>query len=323
MKVTITDIAKMAGVSKSTVSRFLNNGYVSEANRKKIQTAIDKTNYQVNFFAQALNADKSQLIGVIIPRFSSFTSNQTLKGIASSLEVAGYEMFITSSNLSVEKELKQIEKFIAMGVDGIISITTQITDDHVSLSQESKVPILFVGQTHPDVNCLAIDDHQVGKIAAEYLKSNQFKKALYIGVTEKDKAVGYYRKKGFIDHFDESTVVLESDFSFDNAYNLGSEVLKYDPEVIICTTDNMAIGMMRYFIEHHIDVPKDISVLSFGGYDVSSAIHPPLTTVAINYEGLGKQACSYLFNLIENPNYTQKSDLYEDFHLIERSSVKK
>ena len=62
MKVTITDIAKMAGVSKSTVSRFLNNGYVSEANRKKIQTAIDKTNYQANFFAQALNADRSQLM---------------------------------------------------------------------------------------------------------------------------------------------------------------------------------------------------------------------------------------------------------------------
>lgn len=323
MKVTISDIAKMAGVSKSTVSRYLNNGYVSEVNKEKIKEAIDKTNYQVNFFAQALNAERSQLIGVIVSRYSSFTANQTLKGISKSLEELGYEMFVASSNLNPIEELKQIEKFINMGVDGVISLTSKITDDHISLSKESKVPVLFLGQSHPDIPTLSIDDYQVGKKAAEYLKDKNFNKIMYLSVSDKDEAVGHYRKRGFIDHIDQNIQVLESDFSFEKAYESAREILEQDIDALVCTTDNMAIGVMRYFLEQNISVPEDISVLSFGGYDVSAAIHPPLTTISINYEGLGNQASSYLFNLMEDRNYRPKTNLYEDFYLIERMSVRK
>ena len=321
-KTTISDIAKMAGVSKSTVSRYLNNGYVSEMNREKIKQAMEKTNYQANFFAQALNADKSGLVGVIIPRYSSFTANQMLEGIAEGLKENGYEMFIASSNLSAKEELKQIEKFITMGVDGIISLTTHISAKHQALSQASKIPILFLGQTAKGVHCLAIDDYGAGKMAADYLRNKDFKKILYLGVSEKDEAVGYYRKKGFIDHINRDVIVLESDFSFEKAYQLGEKIMTYDVDVVVCTTDNMAIGLLRYLLEQDIAVPETLSVLSFGGYDVSAAIHPPLTTIAIDYQGLGKKASDYLFALIEDPQYQVKSDLFKAITLIERSSVK-
>lgn len=324
MKVTISDIAKMADVSKSTVSRYLNNGYVSEVNKKKIKEAMEKTNYKTNFFAKALNSDKSNLIGVIIPRFSSFSANQCLKGISKKLKESNYEMFIASSDLDSKEELKQAKKFISMGVDGVIIMTTHISKDHVSLSKESNIPIVFVGQTHKDVPCLAIDDNQVGKIAADFMKEKNFNKIMYMGVSQEDEAVGVYRKKGFIDQFDKDEVYyIEGDFNFDTAYTLGRKIIDSDCDALVCATDNMAIGVLKYFLEQHINVPEDISVMSFGNYEVSSAIHPPLTTVSINYESLGQQSTSYLFNLIKDRDFMPKSDLCEDFYLIVRDSVRR
>ena len=89
MKVTITDIANMVGVSKSSVSRYLNGGYVSEENSKKIQEAIEKTEFKSNFFARRLKAKNSRLIGIIIPRFDSYTTGKILESINNELELAG------------------------------------------------------------------------------------------------------------------------------------------------------------------------------------------------------------------------------------------
>ena len=105
MKITIGDIANMAEVSKSTVSRHLNNGYVSEENKNKINKIIEETGYRSNFFAKRLKSKKSYLIGVVIPRMESFASNSMLIGIEAELERSKYEMFISISNLKVEKEL--------------------------------------------------------------------------------------------------------------------------------------------------------------------------------------------------------------------------
>ncbi len=322
-KVTISDIAKMAGVSKSTVSRYLNQGYVSQKNKEKIQKAMDETNYQANFFAQALNADRSSLIGVIIPRFASFTANKILTGIDECMKKRGYEIFIASSDLNPQEELKQIQKFVQMGVDGVISMTTKITADHVSLSKESKVPILYLGQSHPEIPTFAIDDYRLGKLAAEYLAKQDFEKVCYLAVSEEDEAVGYYRKKGFIDHSKQEVSVIESDFSFEAAYRKAEMIMDQNCDALVCTTDNMAIAVLRFLLEQNIQVPEEISVLSFGGYDVSAAIHPPLSTLSINYVGFGQAASSYLFNLMEDRHYRPQSNLYEDFYVLERQSIKK
>lgn len=146
MKTTIQDIANMAGVSKSTVSRYLNNGYISEENKSKINKIIQETGYRSNFFAKRLKSKKSYLIGVVIPRMESSTTNKILRGIEEELEKSKYEMFISISNLKVKKELDFIEKFNLKGVDGIIVLTTEITKKHYELTEEISIPTLFIGQ---------------------------------------------------------------------------------------------------------------------------------------------------------------------------------
>ena len=104
-KVTIQDIANMVNVSKSSVSRYLNNGYVSEEKAEKIREAIEKTGFETNFFAKRLKTKQSKLIGIILPRIDSVTVGKLLTGINKKLESEGYQGIILISELSVEKEL--------------------------------------------------------------------------------------------------------------------------------------------------------------------------------------------------------------------------
>ena len=109
MKVTIQDIANMVGVSKSTVSRYLNGGYVSKENTKKIKAAIEKTGFETNFFAKRLKSKKSKLIGIIIPRIDSYTAGKTLNGINKKLQEYGYQGIILTSELDRNTELNHIK----------------------------------------------------------------------------------------------------------------------------------------------------------------------------------------------------------------------
>lgn len=106
MNTTISDIAKIAGVAKSTVSRYLNGGSVSEATRRKIEHVIKETGYIPNSFAQSLKAKKTSMIGAIVPRLDSFAASQTVTGMDEELRENGYQLLIinTSQNLSREIE---------------------------------------------------------------------------------------------------------------------------------------------------------------------------------------------------------------------------
>ena len=175
MKVTIQDIANMVGVSKSTVSRYLNGGYVSNENTVKIKEAIEKTGFETNFFAKRLKSKQSKLIGIIVPRIDSFTAGKTLNGINKKLEEQGYQGIILTSEFNIEKELEQINKLYNQGVDGIIIMSFEISKEHVKLANKLPIPILFSGQKNDYINYLVLDDEKIGNILGTYIKEQGHK----------------------------------------------------------------------------------------------------------------------------------------------------
>lgn len=322
MKVTIQDIADMAGVSKSTVSRYLNGGYVSEENKEKIAEIIKKTGYQTNFFAKRLKAKKSHLIGVVIPRLDSFTATKTLKGIGEKLEAVDYEMFISITNLNIDKELEYISKLYLQGVDGIIVLASKITDKHYKLINRLPIPVLFTGQQDKRLNWISIDDRKIGYRMGDFIKNQGHRNIVYLGVSDEDQAVGIDRKEGFIEAFngvDGKIEFVETDFSFEHAYEKAEEVMGYNPTAVVCATDNIALGVIRYLVENKYNVPDTVSVAGFGGYAVGTAIHPPLTTIAIDYKGLGNKAGKGILSLINGKKLYEETDV--KFQLIKRKSV--
>lgn len=296
---TINDVAKAAGVSKSTVSRYLNDGYVSKVNRIKIKEAIDKTGYRSNLFARGLKTNKSHLIAIVLPRLDSFTAVQTLEGINTILSKFGYQMVVVPKNTIEEDELTYIKKLSAQGFDGVIVVAHAITDEHIKLVKSSTIPILFTGQNHSDANCYALDDYAIGKSVADFVNTLNPQNILYLSVSESDVAVGVNRKQGLIENVNSPVRTLITGFRHEDAYRImkeESDTIKFD--IVIGATDNIAIGAIRYLKERNILIPEDVKVIGIGDYDLNSMITPALTTLHIDYFAFGKNAAHTMLSLL-------------------------
>ncbi|AMC92982.1 hypothetical protein AOC36_02985 [Erysipelothrix larvae] len=317
---TIKDVAEAAGVSISTVSRYFNNGYVSDENKAKIKNAIESTGYQVNVFARGLKTNKSKLIAIIIPRLDSFTAIQSLKGMNSVLSKLGYQMVVVPKNTIEEDEIGSIRRIAGQGFDGIIVMAHAITDEHVLLAKSSRTPILFTGQSHPQIDSITLDDYKIGFLAGQYVNELDVDNILYLSVSESDCAVGVNRKKGFLDSINKSVRTLISGFSQEEAYHImdrESSTIKFD--IIVGATDNISIGALKYLQENNILVPDDVKIMGIGNYDLSQFIHPTLTTLNIDYQAFGQNAAHKMMSYLV-PDYTFESQDIE-LSIIQRSST--
>ena len=145
-KITMDDIANMAGVTKSTVSRYFNGGSVRESTRERIQEIIREYNYEPNTFAR-LKAKESNVIGVVLPTLNSKVSSRVVTSIGRYLREQGYETLIKDSDHSVDLELKNIQRLITLKVDGIILSAITRTEAHRKLIQGSPVPVALHSQS--------------------------------------------------------------------------------------------------------------------------------------------------------------------------------
>ena len=162
-KVTIKDVAELAGVSKSTVSRYLNHGYISLEKQQRVREAIEQTGFKSNFFAKRLKTQESKLIGIVLPRMDSVTVGKLLSGINRIFDPAGYQGILLVSHLSIEKELENIQNLQQQGVDGILVDSVGLTDRHIELAKTTSVPIVYTGQWNEAVPSIKIDDWAAGR----------------------------------------------------------------------------------------------------------------------------------------------------------------
>lgn len=324
-KITIQDIADIAGVSKSTVSRYLNHGYVSKAKADHIREVIEQTGYQANFFAKRLKMKRSKLIGIVLPRMDSVSVGKLLSGINRIFEPAGYQGILLVSNLHQDKEIENILKFSQQGVDGIIVDSVGITPRHIEVTKQLEMPVIYTGQQAEGLHCLKIDDYAAGRLMGAYLRQMGHEKAVFLGVSETDRAVGVDRKQGFIDAFteerpDASVSFFETGFDFFSGYDRSPQLLASGATVIVGATDNISLGVLRYFHDQGVRVPDDISVVGFGGYDVGAVVYPALTSVYFDYELVGMKTAQYMLDTING----KESDLGGlPLHFVERESVRR
>lgn len=324
-KITINDVARLAGVSKSTVSRYLNNGYISLEKQEKVRAAIAETGFKSNFFAKRLKTKESKLIGVVLPRMDSVSVGKLLSGLARIFEPLGYQGLLLVSNLSAEKEAQSMESLLQQGVDGLIVDSVGITPRHKELVERSGVHTVITGQSAPGFHCIKIDDYGAGHMMGSYLRSQGHKRAVFAGVTETDIAVGVERRQGFVEGFTEGEPeakvdFVETGFDFLSAYNKAADMLAYEPSVIVGATDNISLGLLRYLHERGIRVPQEISVTGFGGYDVGAVVYPALTTVFFDYELVGMKAASFLLDRISGRE--EMGSLQMPLLFVERESVR-
>jgi LacI family transcriptional regulator, sucrose operon repressor len=305
MKPKIEDVAKLAGVSPTTVSRVLNNrGYISNETRKKVQQAMNDLNYFPNDVARSLFNKRSNLIGLIMPTTSNpFFGELTfhLENICASM---GYKVLLCNSLNQIDKEEKYLEMLLRNQVDGIIVGTHNqgILDYH---KQNLAVVAIdrYLSETIPVVSS---DNYEGGKIAADLLISNGCKCiALIDGVGELETPARL-RRKAYVNTMEKHgrvPIIYEIPEVFDrkSQQEVISKIFKEYPEVdgVFATNDLFAASFISEANRRGKDVPGQIKVVGFDGTETVQTLLPQLTTIQQPIDLIAKTAIDILIKEIE------------------------
>ena len=268
----INEIAKLAGVSRATVSRFLNDGYVSKEKRELIAHVINETGYVPSQQARTLRTGKTKLVGVIIPKINSHSVSRMVAGITKVLAQNGYQVLLANTDNNEKAEVDYLNLFAERNkVDGIILIATVFTNAHHKALNSLNVPVVILGQRLDGHSCVYQDDyHAVYDLTRSILKTSHTPG--YIGVYEKDVAAGRERHRAFLDACASMDVAVgpkaqqSATFSVDSGYLSAEKILDAVPDVdaMICATDDIAFGAMTCLREYGRRIPEDVQVTGVG-----------------------------------------------------------
>ena len=324
-KLTIVDIAKMAGVGTTTVSRYFNGGKLKKETRERIKEIVDKYNYTPNTFAKALKSIDSKIIGVIVPCLHSYISGNTLKYLDKELKENNYETLIMNTNFDENKQLEYIKKLARINVDGIILLPTTMSKAYESTIKSIDVPVVMLGQEGEYTYSVEYNDFNAARDLTNYVLASGHKKIAYLGVGEDDIAVGYYRKLGVLRALEKYNLepenILITNFGMEEGYEIvkeNIEKLKED-SCLICATDNLAYGAIKALEEEGLNVGEDYSVAAFGDYTSSALLKSPLTTIKFDLKDAAKQTVEMLLNVIKKEETAMK--LLIGYELKTRDSV--
>ena len=324
-KLTIVDIAKMAGVGTTTVSRYFNGGNLKKETHERIKEIVDKYNYTPNTFAKALKSTDSKIIGVIVPCLHSYVSGNTLKYLDKELKDNNYETLIMNANFDENKQLEYIKKLARMNVDGIILLPTTMSKAYESTIKSIDVPVVMLGQEGEYTYSVEYNDFNAARDLTNYVLASGHKKIAYLGVSEDDIAVGYYRKLGVIMTLEKYGLktknILITNFSMEEAYDIVKENIQKlkDDSCLICATDNLAYGAIKALEEEGLNVGENYSVAAFGDYTSSALLKSPLPTIKFDLKDAAKQTVSMLLNVIKKEETAMK--LLIGYDLKTRNSV--
>ncbi|AFS40196.1 MULTISPECIES: LacI family DNA-binding transcriptional regulator [Leuconostoc] len=316
-KVTINDIAMIANVAKSTVSRYLNGGSVSVHTREKLDGIVKKYNYTPNTFAQSLKQQTNHTIGVIVPRLDSIAQSDMLRGL-DELNIDDTFLIINVYQDST-RELAAIEKLQSQNVSGLIILTANLTEEIRSVIKASKLPTVIQGQDEAEFNRVIMNDIQAGKTVGNYLQKLAPKNVLLLNVDMSlDYAVGHDRFVGIksaLSGIPHKEII--TDFKLNIAKQSAYQAMIHeDFDLIIGATDRIVVGAMQSAFALH-QKPRYIG---FGQSYFSETVSPNLTSFEFSFFEAGKELYR-LFRKVRDNNSIQIQRVVIDGKLIIRDST--
>lgn len=333
MKLTIRDIAEMAGVSVTTVSQILNNkgSRFSEKTRKKVLEIVNEHHYKPDYFASNVINRHSKTIGMIVPDVTDFFFSKLIEGVESYLNPLGYVIMLCNSRHSQENETKYLQELMHRSVDGILFATPNLLPEEYSLDSGfyQNVPIILIdrGLNNRDTGRLIVKEYEGAYKAVSLLIEKGHRK---IGMLK--ETTGYYQLEERFNGYKHAlkdagipfsgALVEPGDLTVQGGYMATKRLLRHrDVTAVFCGNDAMAIGCYQAIDEIGKSVPEDISVVGFDGLKLSEYMIPKLTTVKQPSFDIGFYSAKFLIDAIEFPDRQVPNKIFET-KLIIRESVK-
>lgn len=312
MRLTISDIARKAGVSKTTVSRVLNNRPdVDSDTRNKILSIINDLDYLPSSAAKSLSTGKRNLVGLIVPSLSTFFSLEIIRGVAEGIADTQYELVLYTTSLSEYNQKIYLRAIRNDLVDGIIIVLPRDQKENY-LRSKHEIPIVAVD--YPGVSILnpaiTATNQQGSYEATKYLLGLGHKKIGFItGLMDLD--CSKQRLLGFETAMEEANLPIDynfltnGDFTRASGERIAADWLKREekPTAIFASNDEMAIGVMNVAESLNISIPVDLSIIGFDDIQEAKLIRPPLTTVRQPLFNMGFHAAAGITKLIDGQEF--------------------
>ena len=330
-KVTIRDIASMAGVSVTTVSQVLNGKgkRFSKSTREKILKLRDQYQYVPDFNARSLIMKENiNTIGVLVPNVSEPFFGTFVEGVQQVAREEKLIPLIFSANRDPKLEKEYLEQMVERSIDGLIIASARMTTEMINqaLIRRDIPYILFDRNYDQEGARVQTDDYHGGQLAAKHLVDLGHQKFLFLGVnniTENFKQ----RLAGFKDvleengrQFDEDKDVLRTDLSRLGGYHAAKAVAQSGATAVFTANDDMAMGLLRGLRELNIRVPEDISVIGYDDSALDEYVYPRLTTIHQPIFDLGIGATKILLDRINNNKDHEKVEKFP-VRLVKREST--
>jgi LacI family transcriptional regulator len=308
---TLEDIGRMAGVSRSTVSRVINdNGGVSTEVRDRVQDVIRRTGFSPNLAARSLVSRRTGVIGLVIPsRVHNLFEDPYFARLIQGISAASNETGTTLSLFIFQTEAEEAELYprvVSSGlVDGVILTATRMNDPLLARMMSGELPLVVAGR--PDVagvSYVDVDNVDGGRLAASHLCQLGYERIGLVGAPAWT-AAGLDRLTGFVAGLAECGRVLEpdlrvdGDFSERSGYDAMQTLLPRRPDAVFAASDSMAAGALRALREARVAIPDDIALVGFDGLPASETSVPKLTTVRQPVTRTGARAVQMLHRLVD------------------------
>ena len=305
MTVTLVEIAQMAGVSVSTVSRALSNGDypLKEETRQRILQLAEDMGYKPNLVARSLQSNRSHLVGVIVDRMQSPFAAATVQGIQDGLREEGYSISIAYSNRDQELAEEAVNSFISRQVDGIIILNAWLHNYNDPILSLYDRPFVFVNRLFGSCisNCVGPGDRIGAQTATQHLVDLGHQRIGYINGME-DWIEAQNRLSGYRDVLEkhhlpmDEALVKQGDWGVDSGYRATQELLALEekPTAIFAANDIMALGAVYAIQEAGLQIPADIAIVGYDDRDFSAWIRPALTTIGMPSYEMGQAAARLL-----------------------------
>lgn len=312
---TIKDIAKALGLSTSTVSRALRDSHeISEVTKKKIRDYAAEINYRPNPVALSLKEKRTLSIGVVVSEIANTFFSQVINGIESIAYKNGYNVIITQSRESLEREQMILDYLTSRSIDGLIISISSETNDFTSLRQlhEKRLPIVFFDRVVEEINTHKVitDNFQGVYKATQHLLQNNFKR---IGVIASNANLALTRERlsGYLQALTDHQISVD-DSLIRYCSHGGSDVaevenavkgllkLKKKPDALVLLADKITTETFSILKREKINIPKDMGVIGFNNSKYTSLFAPALSVIRQPAFEMGEKAAALLLSLIES-----------------------
>jgi LacI family transcriptional regulator len=310
---TLEEVARLAAVSRSTVSRVVNDDpNVSAETRQRVWEAIRKSGYQPHAVARSLVTKRTHIVGMVIPEvvtalFSDPFFPILLRGATESCNQHGYQLMLSLFSSSAGRQEIYHRLVRNAYLDGVIVASAALDDPLISDLLRDGVPFVSVGR-HPDGRVHSVDVDNIGgaQMAVDHLIRLGHRRIGTITgrldmAAGRDRLEGYHQALAAHQIPVEEDLIVEGDFTESSGIIGVHRLLPAEPSAVFVASDTMAVGALKALREAGQEVPQDVALVSFDDIPVASAIEPPLTTVRQPIRRMATLAVETLLDLIEHP----------------------